>query len=40
MDSATEAMYESKFGLSGRGGDHVLWVLEGLGWSLEKCLKW
>jgi hypothetical protein len=29
MDSATEAMYESKFGLSGRGGKHVLWVLKG-----------
>jgi hypothetical protein len=40
MDSATEQMYEIRFGLSGRGGSHVLVVLNGFGWSLDEFLKW
>ncbi len=36
MDSATEQIYESRLGLSGRGGSHVLVVLNGFGWSLDE----
>ena len=38
--SATEQIYESRLGLSGRDGSHVLVVLNGFGWSLDEFLKW
>ena len=39
MDCATEAMYDKRFGLTGSGGSHELFVRKGLGCESVESLK-